>query len=147
MLLQVLIGLLVILTTAVVHANVLATALRKNQKLTNWVQSSPTHWRITTAFSISVIWVMAAHIIEVFLWSSVYFLLGIFDGIEPAVYFSLVAYTTLGFGDVILPQEWRILSGLTAANGFLVFGWSTAFQVEYISRLSKHLGIEERGVD
>jgi hypothetical protein len=147
MVLQILIGLLVILMTAVVHANILAVALRKNQKLTNWVQSSPTHWRITTAFCISVTWVMAAHLIEVFLWSGVYLSLGIFDELEPAVYFSLVAYTTLGFGDVTLPEGWRILSGLTAANGFLLFGWSTAFQVEYISRLSKHIAGEGGGID
>jgi len=73
--------------------------------------------------------------------------LGIFEELEVAVYFSLVAYTTLGFGDVILPEQWRILAGLTAANGFLVFGWSTAFQVEYVSRLNKHLWNEEGGVD
>jgi len=73
--------------------------------------------------------------------------LGIFEELEVAVYFSLVAYTTLGFGDVILPEQWHILAGLTAANGFLVFGWSTAFHVEYVSRLNKHLWNEEGGVD
>jgi hypothetical protein len=145
--LQIIIGLVVILATAVVHANVLSVALRKNQKMTKWVQSNPTHWRTTVAFSVSVTWVMAAHLIEVFLWSSVYMSLGIFEELEVAVYFSLVAYTTLGFGDVILPEQWRILAGLTAANGFLVFGWSTAFQVEYVSRLNKHLWNEEGGVD
>jgi hypothetical protein len=145
--LQMIIGLVVILATAVVHANVLSVALRKNQKMTKWVQSNPTHWRTTTAFIVSVTWVMAAHLIEVFLWSSVYMSFGIFEELEVAVYFSLVAYTTLGFGDVILPEQWRILAGLTAANGFLVFGWSTAFQVEYVSRLNKHLWNEEGGVD
>jgi hypothetical protein len=145
--LQIIIGLVVILATAVVHANVLSVALRKNQKMTKWVQSNPTHWRTTTAFSVSVTWVMAAHLIEVFLWSSVYMSLGIFEELEVAVYFSLVAYTTLGFGDVILPEQWRILAGLTAANGFLVFGWSTAFQVEYVSRLNSYLWNEEGGVD
>ena len=73
------------------------------------------------------------------MWSGTYLALGVFDALEPAVCFSLVAYTTLGFGDVTLDEDWRILSGLTAANGFLVFGWSTAFQLEYIGRLSRDL--------
>ncbi|MEM9898581.1 MAG: ion channel, partial [Pseudomonadota bacterium] len=60
---------------------------------------------------------------------------GIFDRLDTSYYFSLVAYTTLGFGDIILPENWRILSGLIAANGFLIFGWSTAFQVEYLNNL------------
>lgn len=137
MLIQLLIGFGVVLVTAVVHATILSTAYRSNQTLTNWVVANPQRWRLTTAFAASVTWVMCAHLIEVLLWTAVYLVVGVFDAIEPALYFSLVAYTTLGFGDVVLPESWRLLSGITAANGFLVFGWSTAFQVEYISRLSR----------
>ncbi|MEM9736953.1 MAG: ion channel, partial [Pseudomonadota bacterium] len=52
-----------------------------------------------------------------------------------ALYFSVVAFTTLGFGDVLLPQEWRLLAGLSAANGLLIFGVSTAFLVEVFRRV------------
>ncbi|MDX2607582.1 MAG: ion channel [Woeseiaceae bacterium] len=137
MLIQLLIGFGVVVVTAVIHATILSTAYRSNQRLTDWVVTNPHRWRLTAAFTMSVTWVMFAHLIEVLLWSVIYLVLGIFDAIEPALYFSLVAYTTLGFGDVVLPESWRLLSGITAANGFLVFGWSTAFQVEYISRLSR----------
>ncbi len=106
---QILIGITVILATAMIHANVLAAALRKNQKLTDWALANPTHWRITTVFSVSVTWVMSAHFLEILLWSSVYLSLGVFDTLEASAYFSLVAYTTLGFGDVLPPENWRIL--------------------------------------
>ena len=55
---------------------------------------------------------------------------------QPAVYFSLVCFTTLGFGDITLPVEWRLLSALIGANGFLLFGWSTAYMFELMRRFS-----------
>ena len=51
-----------------------------------------------------------------------------------AVYFALVSFTTAGFGDITLGPDWRLLSGLTTANGFLMFGWSTAYMVELMRR-------------
>ena len=59
---------------------------------------------------------------------------------ETSVYFAGVAFTTLGFGDIILPYEWRQLAGLCAANGLLVFGVSAAVLVEVL----RQLGTERR---
>ena len=80
---------------------------------------------------------MLAHTIGVWVWAATFRILDIFHELEPALYFAIVAFTTLGFGDVLLPQEWRILSGLSAANGLLIFGVSTAFLVEFFSRLRR----------
>jgi hypothetical protein len=66
----------------------------------------------------------------VWIWALAFFGLGIFPTLEEAVYFSLVSFTTLGFGDVLLPHEWRLLSGMAAANGLLNFGLLTALLVE-----------------
>jgi len=68
--------------------------------------------------------------IGVWLWAFTLLMLDVFHTLEMAVYFSLVAYTTLGFGDVLLPQEWRLLSGMAAVNGLLNIGLVTAFLVE-----------------
>ena len=56
--------------------------------------------------------------------------IGIFVLFEASVYFALVAFTTLGFGDLLLPQEWRLLGGICAANGLLMIGLLTAILVE-----------------
>ena len=60
--------------------------------------------------------------IWVWLWALTFYALELFPGLEPCVYFALVSFTTLGYGDVLLPHEWRLLGGMTAANGFLNFG-------------------------
>ena len=51
-----------------------------------------------------------------------------------ALYATIITITTVGYGDIILEPNWRLLSGLTAANGFLCFGWSTAYMVELVRR-------------
>ena len=75
---------------------------------------------------------------SVTIWSVAYVVLDIFDAFEAALYFALVAFTTLGFGDVLLPLEWRLLGGFTAANGFFAFGQITALLIETMRTLRLH---------
>jgi voltage-gated potassium channel Kch len=46
--------------------------------------------------------------------------------LETALYFSMVTFTSVGYGDVVLPGPWRILTSIQAANGVIIFGWTTA---------------------
>lgn len=65
---------------------------------------------------------------QALIWAFTYYLLpGVieFDEFEKAVYFSLVTFTTLGYGDITISSENRILSGFEAMNGILLLGWST----------------------
>ena len=87
-------------------------------------------FRIASTLVLVTIWLLGAHTAGVWLWGLAYILLGIFDALEPSIYFALVAYTSLGFGDITLSEEWRILSGMTAVNGLLLFGVSAAFMFE-----------------
>ena len=76
---------------------------------------------------------MASHASEVIVWSLVY---AVTEAAPPATdltYFSFVTYTTLG-GDVVLLEHWRFLAPLTAMNGVLLFGWSTAVIFEVMRR-------------
>jgi len=100
-----------------------------------WILKPPHRPKLIVTLCIFAIWVMVQFTVAVWVWALAFFWLGIFDGIEPAVYFSLVAFTTLGFGDVLLPQEWRLLSGLAAANGLMHFGLMTAVLIEGIRQV------------
>jgi Ion channel len=73
-----------------------------------------------------VLWLFLATITEVWVWAALYLVLGAVGTLEQAVYFSTVTFTTLGFGDITLDENWRLLSSFEAANGLLMFGWSTA---------------------
>jgi hypothetical protein len=69
---------------------------------------------------------------EVFVWSLVYWLLGVAPNGAVLVDFAFVNYTTLGYGDVTPVKEWRLLGPMTAMNGVLMFGWSTAVLFEVL---------------
>ncbi len=77
----------------------------------------------------------ALHSVQIWLYAFVYLGVGEIGRLETALYFSTVSFTTVGFGDVILSDEWRMLGAAEAANGFLLIGWSTAFLVSLTARV------------
>ena len=81
---------------------------------------------------------MLLHVFEVVVWAVTYLLLtpiSSLDTFEKAAYFSVVTFTTLGYGELTLPEhEWRILSGIEALNGILLVGWTTAFLFAVVQR-------------
>ena len=83
------------------------------------------------------------HIIEIFVWALAYITVlpdGELQSLESAFYFSAVTFTTLGYGDITLSSEWRLLSGLQAIDGILLIGWTTAFLFAVLQRVWAHPG-------
>ena len=86
---------------------------------------------------------MLLHIAEAVLWALTYLLLpgALLDNFEEAFYFSVVTFTTLGYGDITLTDsKWRLLGGIEALDGILLVGWSTALLFIVVQRSWKHLG-------
>lgn len=80
------------------------------------------------------------HIFEVAVWAVAYLLLPGLKSIstfEQALYFSTVTFTSLGYGDVVIIEPWRLLSGIQAMTGLLLFGWSTALLFAILKRLEE----------
>jgi hypothetical protein len=77
---------------------------------------------------------MVAHTLEVFVWASAYTIAGVAPAGSDMLYFAFVNYTTLGYGDVLPVQSWRLLGPMTAMNGILMFGWSTAVLFEVLRK-------------
>jgi hypothetical protein len=84
---------------------------------------------------------MVAHAIEVIVWSFVYWTVEAAPPGANLVDFAFVNYTTLGYGDVLPTQDWRFLGPITAMNGVLLFGWSTAIIFEVLRRALSRAGI------
>lgn len=86
---------------------------------------------------ISILGIFVLITIHIWLWAITYELLNVkeFKTLEDAVYFSTVTFTTLGYGDIVLKDDWRVLSGIEAANGIILMGWSTAFLFEVMSQI------------
>jgi hypothetical protein len=71
--------------------------------------------------------IISLHLIEMVIWAALYFTNSLFPNFETSLYFSVTSYTTIGFGDVLLPPAWRMLGGIEAVTGVLLCGLSTAF--------------------
>jgi len=100
-----------------------------------WLARTPHRPKITLIFCLTAVWILLQVSAGVWIWAVALWSLEIFATLELSVYFSLVAFTTLGFGDVLLPEEWRLLSGMAAANGLLNFGLLTALLVEVMRQV------------
>ncbi len=121
--------------TAFVHAVFVASAAALFRASVTRVRGPARFLRDVVMLVLLSVWLMAAHVIEIGVWAALFLRLQIFDAIEPSLYFAAVSYTTLGFGDVLLPEEWRLLSGACAASGLLMFGLSAAFLFETTAKL------------
>jgi hypothetical protein len=80
----------------------------------------------------------ATHLIEIALWAIVLLMCGEAATFETAFYISAQNYTALGYGDIPVPQQWRLLGPLEAINGLLLFGLSTAVMFAVLNRLVAH---------
>lgn len=77
---------------------------------------------------------MVAHTLEIFVWALAYAIAGVAPAGSDMLYFAFVNYTTLGYGDVLPLQSWRLIGPMTAMNGILMFGWSTAVLFEVLRK-------------
>ena len=124
MLRQFLVSIAVSVCNIAIHAIVMAAVLRVARAADERAMSRQS-LRLVAVMIATVSVLMAAHIAEVFLWSLAYRMVGIAPG-SDLVYFAFVNYTTLGYGDVTPIERWQLLGPMTAMNGVLLFGWSTA---------------------
>jgi Ion channel len=84
---------------------------------------------------ILVLFLLVPIILDVTLWATFYYAQAALPDFEEALYFSTVTFTTVGYGDIVLGREWRLLATFEAINGWLIFGWATALIIAVIQRL------------
>ena len=88
-------------------------------------------WFLTVA----VLFILGIHTIEAWCWGIVYLALGEFATMKDALYFSVVTSTTLGYGDIVLGDRWRLLSTFEAMGGLILFAVSTAYLLALLRRI------------
>ena len=77
---------------------------------------------------------MAGHFVEVMVWAVTYALVGVAPARVELIYLAFGNYTTLGYADLVAPEQWRLLRPMTALNGIMLIGWSTALIIEILRR-------------
>jgi hypothetical protein len=135
MLLQIALGSGLLVLNVVVMATaalILETAFRNTHP---WLIAPPQRPKLVLMLVAVGLWVLAVITVGVWIWAFALHAIGAFSTLEEAVYFSIVAFSTLGLGDVVPHPEWRIFAVMAAVNGFLSFGLLTALLVEALRQV------------
>lgn len=133
MLKQLLLATVMVVITVSVHLIGLALLmrlLRSHTRLFRRLQIMP-----LTLLLVATIGIFAIHTVEIWLFAALYLQLHAFSHFEEALYFSTVSYASIGYGDVLMPHDWRILGAIEGAAGIIMLGWSTAFLVSLLTQL------------
>lgn len=138
MLRQFLVGGAISACNIMIHAVVMATVVQVARRTTAKYTSRPS-LRLIAVMIATVSVLMAAHAAEVVVWSLAYAIVDAAPDGADLIYFAFVNYTTLGYGDITPVERWRLLGPLTAMNGVLLFGWSTAVIFEVLRRTMSQL--------
>jgi hypothetical protein len=95
---------------------------------------------------------LVGNLIQVTIWAGLFVFCGEFEQFATSFYHSVVNFTTLGYGDLVMSEERRLLGALEAANGVLMFGLVTGFMFAVLSELLnrewvRHVGQETNSKD
>jgi hypothetical protein len=128
-----LLSLVVMALCVVIHAFGTIAALR-------WLEGSPSMashglWTPSWLLVRVAAWLFALHLLDIALWGLLYAMGRAFADVHSAIYFSSVTYTTVGYGDLVLPPAWRLVGGIEALTGILMCGWSTGSFFALVSRM------------
>ncbi len=106
-------------------------------------ENSSTNRFIFRTLLLSSLLFTLTHLVHSLIWALCYYVIpetaDQFSSFPEAVYFSLVTFTTLGYGDISLSSNWRLLSGLEAVNGIMLIGWSTAMMFSLVQNFYKKI--------
>jgi len=92
-------------------------------------------WRNGVATLMLIMTLLIGHLAQMAVWATAFMAAGQFETFGVAFYHSAVNYTTLGYGDIVMSEDWRLLGPQEAASGTLAFGWSTAAIVTIFIRM------------
>jgi hypothetical protein len=92
-------------------------------------------WKNVAVMMIILLITASAHLAQIALWAFAFLMVGEISTFEKAFYFSTQNYTALGYGDIIVSEQWRLLGPLEAINGILLFGLSTGVMFAVMSQL------------
>jgi voltage-gated potassium channel Kch len=126
MLLNLLTGLPVMLLCLVMQAVFVAICLRRYARFKQAHQGRESFLFATTLLSMVMLLMLFSNFVQMCIWATLFMLLGEFSEFGAALYFSAVNFATLGYGDIVMSDRWRLLGPLEAATGILMFGVSTA---------------------
>jgi hypothetical protein len=131
---QMLVGAAASLVNLIIHAVLLGVVVWTVRGIALRDDFVPSFLRYTIIIVLTGTLLMAGHFVEVMVWAVTYGLVGIAPASIQLIYLAFDNYTTLGYSELVAPEQWRLLRPMTALNGIMLIGWSTAVIIEILRR-------------
>lgn len=141
---QILFGTALLSICAVLHVLLVSKAMVTIAELSKKVKNLRHNWRMPLFVGSTFAIVVFSHTIQVWIWAIAFRWQDAIPDWASSVYFSMVTYTTLGYGDITLGPEHRVFATFSAVTGLLTFGLSTAFLVGLVTRILSDSAHSER---
>jgi hypothetical protein len=123
---QILLGLGMMAVSVVIQVAAVVVIVRYLTGLDWWQKPHVGMWREVGALSAVMVMIFIGHLVQIGLWAWLFLVVGEFTDFATAYYHSAVNFASLGYGDIVMSEEHRLLGALEAGNGVLMFGLSAA---------------------
>lgn len=131
---QIVLGSFILVLCALVHIYIISRIIQ-NLQVADHFSVKKSHWHQIFAVAGLFFVLLLSHTLQIYVWAITLWFLGALPGYEEPIYFSLVTYTALGYGDVVLTPSFRIFGAMISVTGLVMFGMTTAFLVGIFSRI------------
>ena len=121
-------------TSVSIQVTVTLLVLKLFVRMVSWGESPHGYWKRALVLTCLILLVISDHLVQIHVWGSVFYFLSYFSDFWTSQYFAAQTYTTLGYGNILLPQDRSMLAGWLALTGLLMIGWSTALFAYLIAK-------------
>lgn len=125
MLVNIIVGVLIMMLCLLVQAVLLLPAAQYYRRHLSWIDSHSV-FASTAVIGVVMVFLVVGNLVQGAIWAAIFLMLGEFSDFQTAYYHSLVNFATLGYGDMVMSERWRLLGPLQAINGVIMIGFSTA---------------------
>jgi len=132
---DVLFGGVVLIVVVLIHAVGLRTVSNHVSRRITAIMRHPSGWHSDLLMASLVFQLLAVHLFEVFVWAAALVESGLVSDWRAAGFFAGNTYTTIGYGDFILPLRYQMVAPIMAISGLFTFGWSGSVLVDYVRRI------------
>lgn len=128
----------VMILNLVVQLSLIAVSTNYLVKVTKRGRLGFNQLRDAIIMGVILLYILLAHLIQMATWAVAFMWIGEFDRFQDAFYHSAVNFASLGYGDVVMSEDWRLLGALEAAIGVMMFGVSAALLFAILSKVIRN---------
>jgi hypothetical protein len=126
-----------LMLVVIIHATGVRAVTSHVARRSHVIMAHPRTWRADVLMSTSVLMLLALHLLETCVWATSLVEGGLVPSWRAAGFFAGNTYTTVGYGNFVLPAGWEMVAPIIAISGLFTFGWSGSVLVDIVARCQR----------